>query len=202
MSGKGKGSSHVKIGAENKTRVIALAVLLAIALAVALYNFKALLWGGSASAAPSVPASVTPQPAKQAGGAVAQPDTTNPNLLLDVLENSRKIKYQEGRNIFSMEALPPPTVIASVRGPTTPTPPPGPTPTPPPPPIPLKYYGFANKPGEPKKIFLQEPGGEVFVASQGDIVARRYRVFQIQANSVTMEDVITGNRQPVQLTVR
>jgi hypothetical protein len=193
----------VKIGAENKTQMIVLAVLLAIAAVVFFYRFKDLLWGNSASAAPSVPAAVTPQPMKQVGGAVSQPDTTNPKLLLDVLENSRKVKYQEGRNIFSMEALPPPTVIASVRpGPMTPTPPPGPTPKPPPPPIPLKYYGFANKPGEPRKIFLQESGGEVFVASQGDIVARRYRVIQIQANSVTMEDVITGNRQPVQLTVR
>jgi hypothetical protein len=49
---------------------------------------------------------------------------------------------------------------------------------------------------------LQENGGELFVASLGDIVARRYRVVQIQANSVIMEDVITGNRQSVQLTVR
>ncbi len=193
----------MKIGAENKKQVIVMVVLLAIAVALGFYRFKDLLWGNSASAAPSVPAAVTPQPAKRAGAAVSQPDTTNSKLLLDILENSRNVKYQEGRNIFSMEAAPMPTPAGGVR--TTPTPipaPTGPTPTPPPPPIPLKYYGYANKPGEPRKIFLQETGGEVFVASEGQIVARRYRVVQIQANSVMMEDVITGNRQPVQLTVR
>jgi hypothetical protein len=191
----------VKIGAENKTKVIVMVALLAVAAAVVLYQFRNLLWGGSASAAPTVPPAVTPRPMKQAGGAVTQPDDTNSRLLLDVLENSRKVKYQEGRNIFSMAAIPIPTPVTSVK--TTPPPTPtGPTPTPPPPPFPLKYYGYANKPGEPRKIFLQENGGEVFVTSLGNIVARRYRVVEIQTNSVTMEDVITGDRQKVQLTIR
>lgn len=190
----------MKIGAENKRKVIAMVVLLAVAAAVVGYQFKHLLAGSSASAAPSVRPAVTPRPVKQAGGALAQPDNTNPRLLLDVLENSRKVKYQEGRNIFSMEAIPIPTPVAPVKTPA-PTPS-GPTPTPPPPPFPLKYYGYANKPGEPRKIFLQENGGEVFVTSQGNIVARRYRVVEIQTNSVTMEDVITGDRQKVQLTIR
>jgi hypothetical protein len=191
----------VKIGAENKRNLIVMLALMVIAVAVVLYQSKGFLWGGSASAAPSVPSSATPQVTKLSSRTPSQPDTTNTKLLLDVLENSRSVKYQEGRNIFSMEAPPPPTPIAQVRA-MNPTPPPTPTPVPTPPPIPLKYYGFANKPGEPRKIFLQESGGEVFVASEGQIVARRYRVVQIQANSVTMEDVITGNRQPVQLTVR
>ena len=193
----------MKIGAENKRKLVLMVVLAVSAIALVVYRFQGLFSGGSASAAPSsVPSSSTPQPAKPATVAVSQPDTTT-RLLLDVLENSRSVKYQEGRNIFSMEALPPPQPITAVRMTQTPIPTPtGPTPTPPPPPIPLKYYGFANKSGESRKIFLQEQGGEVFVASQGDIVARRYRVVQIQPNAVTMEDVITGNRQPVQLTVR
>jgi hypothetical protein len=193
----------LKIGAENKRKLILGVVLAVFAIAFGVYRFQGLFSGGSASAAPSsVSSSSTTQPAKPATVAGSQPDTTT-RLLLDVLENSRNVKYQEGRNIFSMEAPPPPTPIAAVRPQVTAaTPPPGPTPTPPPPPIPLKYYGFANKSGESRKIFLQEQGGEVFVASQGDIVARRYRVVQIQPNVVTMEDVITGNRQPVQLTVR
>jgi hypothetical protein len=192
----------VKIGAENKRNVIVMAVLMVIAVAIVLYQSRGLFWGGSASAAPSVPSSANPQPAKPVSRAVSQPDT-NTRLLLDVLDNSRNVKYQEGRNIFQMEAVKIETPLGNGRaGTPTPTPPPTPTPIPTPPPIPLKYYGYANKPGEPRKIFLQEPGGELFVASEGQIVARRYRVVQIQANSVTMEDVITGNRQPVQLTVR
>ena len=192
----------MKIGAENKRQVIVMVVLVVVAIALVAYRFKGLFAGGSASAAPSVRYSATPQPAKAATVAVSQPDT-NTRLLLDVLENSRNVKYQEGRNIFSMEAPPIEKPIGNGRAANaTPTPLPTPTPVPTPPPIPLKYYGFANKSGESRKIFLQEQGGEVFVASQGDIVARRYRVVQIQPNSVTMEDVITGNRQPVQLTVR
>lgn len=197
----------MKIGAENKRNVIVMAVVVAAAIAVLLYEFRGLLWGGgSASAAPSVPYSTTsaaPQTAKPPAGGIAQPDTANTRLLLDVLENSRNVKYQEGRNIFQMEAAVVPSIDKNPRTAPTPIPiPTEPTPTPPPPPFPIKYYGFANKPGEPRKIFLQESGGEVFVASEGQTVARRYRVIQIQPNSVTMEDVITGNRQTIQLTVR
>lgn len=195
----------MKIGAENKKSVIAMVVLVVVAIALLFYRFKGLFSGGSASAAPSVPHSATsaaPQPAKPPAGGISQPDTTNTRLLLDVLENSRNVKYQEGRNIFSMEAPKIESLAGNVRtnGTSTPTPPPTPPPTPTP--FPIKYYGFANKPGDPKKVFMQEPGGEVFVVSEGQIVARRFRVVQIQPNTVTLEDVITGARQPVQLTVR
>jgi hypothetical protein len=83
----------------------------------------------------------------------------------------------------------------------TPTPIPTPTPVPPPPPIPLKFYGFASKANEPKRIFLAE-GPSIFVARQGDIVDRRYRVVQILPTSVTIEDLLTNNRQPIALTAR
>lgn len=191
----------MQIGAENKGKVIAMVVLLVIAAGVFVYMFKDNLFGGSASAAPSVSNAVTPQAAQRAVVTPSAQDTSDPRLRLDILENSRKVKYQEGRNIFSMEApkIEVPLNNGRPTGPPTPTPIPPPTPTPE---LPLKYYGFANKPGEPRKIFLQETGGEVFVVSQGDIVARRYRVVQIQANQVMMEDVITGTRQPVFLTLK
>ncbi len=82
-----------------------------------------------------------------------------------------------------------------------PEPPPTPTPTPPPPPIPLKFYGFASKPTEPKRIFLDDEG-EVFVARQGDIVERKYKVIQINNTSVIIEDVLYNNRQTIQLTAK
>jgi len=46
---------------------------------------------------------------------------------------------------------------------------------PPPPPINLKFFGFANKPGEAKKIFLSQ-GEDVFIAGEGDmsIAATRF----------------------------
>jgi hypothetical protein len=103
-----------------------------------------------------------------------------------------------------MEAPPMPTPIVNVR-PTPPPGPPTPTPTPPPPPIPLKFYGFANKPGEARRIFLAEGDPQnsiVFIAKQGDIVDRRYRVVQISANSVQIEDVLYNNKQSIPLTAR
>lgn len=189
----------MKIGTENRKKVIAMVVLLAVALPLFLYNFKDVFWGSNASAAPSVHAPASqPKP----GGALLAQDVSDPRLRLDILEASRKVKYEVGgRNIFTME-VEIPKVDTPVR-PRPPIGPPAPTPTPPPPPIPIKYYGFASKPGEPKKVFLQQQGAEeIFVAGQGDIVARRYRVVQITPNSVTMEDVLTSNRQPIPLTVR
>jgi hypothetical protein len=75
------------------------------------------------------------------------------------------------------------------------------TPTPPPaPPIPLKFYGFASRPGEPKKIFLKL-GEDVFVAGEGEIVDRRYKVIRISANAVEIQDVVnSGPPQSIPLT--
>ena len=71
---------------------------------------------------------------------------------------------------------------------------------PPPPPIPLKFYGFANSPGEPKKIFLKL-GEDVFVAGEGEIVDRRYKVIRISANSVDIQDVVgSGPPQNIPLS--
>jgi hypothetical protein len=40
----------------------------------------------------------------------------------------------------------------------------------------------------------------VFVASEGDIVDRRYRVLRISATSVEIEDILNNNRQSIPLT--
>lgn len=194
----------MKIGVENKKQVIIMAVLLAVAAAVVIYDFSG---SGTSSAAPPAPSAHAPASAQRARAGtqqIAQNDL-DPTLRLDVLEASRKVKYEAGgRNIFRMEEPPPPKPIAAVRA-TPPPGPPTPTPTPPPPPIPLKFYGFANKPGEPKKIFLAEgdpQNSTVFIAKQGDIVNRRYRVVQISATSVQLEDVLYNNKQTIPLTAR
>ena len=75
----------------------------------------------------------------------------------------------------------------------------GPPPPPPPPPINLKFFGFASKPGEPKRIFLSQ-GEDVFIAGEGDIVDRRYRILHITPSSVEVEDVLNNNRQSIPLT--
>jgi hypothetical protein len=78
----------------------------------------------------------------------------------------------------------------------------GPPPPPPPPPIELKYYGFANvanKPGEPRSIFLAH-GEDVFIAKEGDIVNRRYKIVHATPKAVEILDVLSNNRQSIPLT--
>lgn len=190
----------MKIGAENKKQLYWMIGLLAVAVPLAIYEFGGML--GTSAAAPAVPAASVPATQKSGGQiASAAPDTLDPTLRTDILDESRKTKYEAGgRNIFRMEEPPIPKVEAPVR-PAAPTPTPIPTPTPPPP-IPLKFYGFAtNRPNEPKRVFLAE-GDSIFVAKQGDIIDRRYRVVQIQNTSVTIEDVLFNHKQPIPLTAR
>ena len=123
----------------------------------------------------------------------------DPTLRLDLLTTSEGTKYEgKGRNIFRAEA----EVIPQAKFPAIkpgPVPPPEAQGPPPPPPIPLRFYGFASRPGEPKKIFLSQ-GDDVFIAGEGDIVDRRYKILQISPNSVEVEDVLTNNRQSLPLT--
>jgi hypothetical protein len=191
----------VKIGSENKKQIIIMVVLLTVLLAVGIYDFAG---SGDTSAAPPAASSTTTssagtKPAIQGQKAPLQAaqNTLDPTLHLNVLEASRRVKYEPGRNIFRMEEPPAPKPIGPVRPESTPIP--TPTPTPPPPPIPLKFYGFQNKStSEQKQIFLAE-NDVVFVAKQGDIIDRRYRVVSIQKSSVTIEDVLTNNKQDIPL---
>jgi hypothetical protein len=172
--------------------------LLAILAAVVIYD---LAGSGTSSAAP--PATSTTTARGKTGTKQIAQNSTDPTFHRLQLEDSRKVKYEPGRNIFEMQAATIPPPIAPPRM----TPPPSftPPPTPPPPPIPLKFYGFASKPGETKRIFLAEGDPQnsiVFIAKQGDIVDRRYRVLQIAANSVQIEDVLYSNKQTIPLTAR
>jgi len=194
----------VKLGAENRKQVIALGVLGAIALASLAYQF----WPSSTEAVSTpAPASSTaaahPAMRRNASGKlvpVAEP-RLDPTLDLNLLSQSEDIKYAgNGRNIFVAGSLPTiekprargitdhPQASISV-----------PPPPPPPPPIPLKFFGFANKPGEPRRVFLVN-GEDVFIAGENDIVDRRYRVIHITNTAVEMEDVLNNNRQSIPLT--
>jgi len=107
------------------------------------------------------------------------------------------MKYRgTGRNIFRAgEDIPKPIAspVKEAQKDNLPPPPP------PPPPINLKFFGFASKPGEAKRIFLSK-GEDVFIAGEGDIVDRRYKVVQIAPASVTIQDVLTNNTQQIPLT--
>ncbi|HYN15651.1 MAG TPA: hypothetical protein VES66_07685 [Terriglobales bacterium] len=195
----------MKLGAENRTKIIILAVLVVLAVISVAYMFNSL---GSrpapVAAAPVSPATTAapPPPRRPASRgpavAVAAP-SLDPELRLKLLESSEGTKYEgTGRNIFvpALEAIPNP--IASGLAKKN-EPPPGPPPPPPPPPINLKFFGFASHAGEPKRIFLAQ-GDDVFIGAEGDIVDRRYKIVRINPTSVEIEDVLNNNRQTIPLT--
>jgi hypothetical protein len=198
----------MKTGAENKKVLIATIVLAAVAIVLAIR--MVLMLSEKPPVAPP-PASNLAQAAKTARkipkGAQAKLPTANsldPTLKLDVLKASEGTEYKgSGRNIFAayeppIPKAPDPRTTTESKGPPPPQCPGDPRC--PPPPIPLKFYGFASKPGEAKKVFLTSNEGDVFIAAEGEVVNRRYRVLHIGVNSVEIEDVLQNNRQTIPLT--
>ncbi|MGA9641296.1 MAG: hypothetical protein WBQ72_07865 [Terriglobales bacterium] len=195
----------MKLGTENKTKVIALAVLGSIAVLTLVFEFWPTSSTTGVHTATTAPAAAKPAMRRTASGKlvpVGEP-RLDPTLDLGLLKQSEEIKYEgNGRNIFvagSVATIEKPKKNgtddedeedAGIRKPP---------PIPPPPPITLKFFGFASGPGEPKKIFLSQ-GEDVFIAAEGEIVDRRYRVLRISPNSVEMEDVLNNNRQSIPLT--
>ena len=62
-----------------------------------------------------------------------------------------------------------------------------------PPPIRLKLFGFSWMDGV-RRVFLSK-NEDVFIAQEGEIVDRRYRVVRIMPNAVELEDVLNSQRQ-------
>lgn len=122
-------------------------------------------------------------------------NSLDPTLHTELLKSAEETQYEgKGRNIFRSEeelpkAIVPPMSKPSVQNNLPPQPPP----------INVKFFGFASKPGEPKRIFLSQ-GEDIWVAKEGDVINRRYRILKINPNSVEIEDVLSNNRQSIPLT--
>ena len=187
---------------QKKTALIAVFVLLMAA--VLYYNLR----DDSTPAATPAPVvtgarnGTTGSAAKNVGTTAAQLD---PTLRMGPMLRAESLVYSgSGRNIFSAASAPIdiPRPIAPVRpkGPVVPvyTPPPGP---PPPPPIDLKFFGTETSVGGTRRAFLLK-GEDVYLASAGDIVARRYKVDSIGNNSIVVEDLTDNNRQTLPLLGR
>jgi hypothetical protein len=190
----------VKLGTENKTKVAVAAVLMVLAVGYILYE---LLGSGSISSPPTATSTAAttaaPAAARTAKGKkAAAPRSLDPTLRYDLLKASEDTKYEgNGRNVFRAEAeIPQPVANPNIdEAMEKAQQPQGP---PPPPPITLKFFGFANRPGEPKRIFLSQ-GDDVFIAREGDVIDRRYRIVHINPTSVEVEDVLNNNHQNIPL---
>jgi hypothetical protein len=144
-----------------------------------------------------------PSAAKRPKGFTA--DGADPTLQIDRLVKLQATNYEgSNRNIFQFYTPPPPPIPAPVKpvmvaggpnngGPVVPPPPP------PPPPIPLKYYGLASAVGvSPKRAFLQHDD-DIFIAREGDIVQKRYKVLKINDTNIEMEDTQNNSKQKLPL---
>jgi hypothetical protein len=188
----------LKLGSENRTKLYALGVLGVVAL---LMLVRALSSPGpeAPKAGTQVAGTSRPNMKRTASGKMVKitEPRLDPTLQLELLAQSEQTKYAgNGRNIFANYVAPIPTPKGSGATDTHDYVPP---PPPPPPPITLKFFGFASKPGEPKRIFLSQ-GDDIFIAGEGDIIDRRYRILRISPTAVDVEDVLNNNHQSIPLT--
>lgn len=211
----------LKLGTEDKKKFAIASVLGIVALGTVGYTVVNLM--GGPAPAPSTPmvleqpvqSSHTSQPATAGhSGATSGPaaqklpsaSDLDPSLHPEKMQFAETVLYTgNGRNIFSRNSAPSPAALAAaaaaqIEKPIAPvrTGPVVPPPPPPPPPIDLKFYGFATEQNGIKKVFLLH-GEDVFVAGEGDIVNRSYRVIQILDRSVVVEDLSYNDKQSLPL---
>ena len=203
----------MKLGAESSKKTLAAGLLFVLALVL----FIRMLVGSTGSTpSPSAVASTTaPAPTpnrakrvtqrrprqgnKEADSAPLTP-SLDPRLHLAQLKDTEQIPYDgNGRNIFmdteepKVAEIPKPVAPAIPKTPITPV-----NEVHLPPPINLKFFGFASGPDH-KRVFLAQ-GDDVMVASEGDIVQRRYKIVKINNNNIEVLDMLSNNRQMIPLT--
>jgi hypothetical protein len=122
----------------------------------------------------------------------------DPTLRLDLLAKLQTVSVDAGtRSLFEIAAAPPeeikvkePAKIAIAKPLFGPRPPQAVVPPPEPkaPPIPLKFYGFVSKTrvGDKRAFFLD--GEDIVIASEGDVIKKRYKIVRIGINSAVVED--------------
>ena len=205
----------MKVGADSRKKLIAAIALGAVALLVMTYESAGWFNSMSSSAAAPVPVvstTVEKEPARvprnsrgRNANANASTNKTaaqnlDPTLRLDLLKSSEDTKYEGvGRNIFTVFVEIPKPIVNPAKSQPTEVANNQPALPPPPPPSNLHFYGFATPQGGTKRIFLTK-NEDVFIAKEGDIVDRRYKVVRISPNSVEILDVLSNNRENIPLT--
>ncbi len=196
--------SAMKVGTEEKKKLIAAGVLGALMLGYVGYTF--LGSSGSSDAPAPAPAVVIPGGSPTATSNAASPAATriannrlDPTLHPEAMLLTESLVYSGvGRNIF-LPGAPPiekaatgiPKPIATARY-VPPTPvnrgPPAP------PPINLRFFGTATRRDGSRRAFLLH-GEDVFVASTGDVVSRRYRIGAITLTTIEVTDLTNNSTQ-------
>ncbi len=154
----------------------------------------------------SQPGPVAPVASTEHKHAVAVPaDALDPRLHLDLLAAGENVRYEgTGRNIFRAtdEPLPIEKVKisplkkaqleqqaqqqAAARA------------IPVAPPIPLKFFGMSKANGEKPRGFFSQ-GDDVWIAHEGDVVNRHYRIARINLRDAEVEDLMTSHKENIPL---
>ena len=158
----------------------------------------------------------TPSLRPKRGEQRPDPMTIDPTLRLDLLAKLQTVNVEGSRrSIFDFSQPPAPkpdpvklAAAKPVPSPIVPIQPPKPVdqakvepPKPQAPPIPLKFYGYVSPAGAnagPRRAFFME-GEDIFVAHEGELVKKRYKVVRIGVNSAVLEDTQFGSQQTLPL---
>jgi len=153
------------------------------------------------------------------------PSSIDPKLRLDLLAKVRSVELgPAARNLFAWGAATPAALPPGIKDPHPIVPKrpgqamPGveanagasqPSAAPPPP-ITLKYYGYTSQRSDGhKRAFFSEgdctgasPTAQcdIFVAAEGDLILKRYKVVRISASSAEVEDTQFNHTQPLPIT--
>jgi hypothetical protein len=205
----------MKIGSEDKKKVMIAGGLGVVVLGLVAYNLFSLFGGSSTPAPAPAPVATAPSPVPAPGPASRQRvilsssahqatkisgsmASLDPTLHPELMAQAESLEYTgKGRNIFSMFSMPA-IEVAKASARPQPIVPQAPTGPPPPPPIDLKFFGYEAKPSGTKQVFLLH-GDDVFIASEGDVVDHHYKVVKIAPMSVQVEDIPYNNTQTLPL---
>jgi hypothetical protein len=116
----------------------------------------------------------------------------DPRLRVDLLDRIHKQEYTgTHRDIFSLEAPPPPVPKPDSNNPPRPSGPVVPT-GPPPLEIPATFFGYMSNPQSGRKQAFFANGDDVFIVAEGETLLSRFRVVKIGNNTVDVEEVSSG----------
>jgi hypothetical protein len=136
----------------------------------------------------------------------------DPTIKLALLEKLRHVPMELGSrgSVFAFGQPPPPPapkvdpkapkIVPKDLAANKPEPPKPPSDPPKPaaPPIPLKFYGYGNSRGGPKRAFFLD-GEDIDVVTENDIIKNRYKIIRIGVNSVVVEDLNFKSQQTLPL---
>lgn len=105
---------------------------------------------------------------------------------------TQKTEYKSnGRNIFTMMAVPVATSTAAVKpahtnvGPTVPPPPPPAT-------LPMKFFGYGSLPSNGPRLAFLLDGEEVRIVQEGETLLSHIRITHIGNDRIEFVDTLTG----------